>query len=100
MSDKKNLKSSASLWEVNSDNANAPSLRGQIELNAEDIMALSELIANGERAVLSLALWENASDNDRAPVLKGTLELPKEREEKPKATRERATVSRVGRRSL
>jgi hypothetical protein len=100
MSDKK-LKSSISLWEVNSDNANAPALRGQVELNADDIMAISELIANGEKAVLSVALWENASDNDRAPVLKGTLELPKEeRESKPKATRERATVSRAGRRSL
>jgi hypothetical protein len=105
MANEKNLKSSASLWEVNSENANAPVLRGQIELRPEDVLALAELVGNGEKAVLSLALWDNVSDNERAPVLKGTLELPQERETKPKAVkvnRERTLehTVRTGRRSL
>lgn len=74
-------KSRISLWDVESDNDRAPIARGNIQILAEVIEELYELVQDGAEFVeVGVSIWENDSDNDRAPRFTGLIKSPSERE--------------------
>lgn len=76
----KELKSRISLWDVESDNDRAPVARGTIQLTAEVVEELYELIQEGEEMVeLGVSIWTTDSENEKAPSFNGVVKSPSER---------------------
>jgi hypothetical protein len=74
------MKSRISLWDVESDNDKAPVARGTIQLTAEVVEELMELINEGEEYVeLGVSIWTSDSDNEKAPTFTGLVKSPSER---------------------
>lgn len=73
-------KSRISLWDVESDNERAPIARGTIQLTAEVVEELYELVQDGEEYVeLGVSLWTSDSENAKAPSFTGLIKSPSER---------------------
>lgn len=76
----KELKSRISLWDVDSDNDRAPVARGTIQLTAEVVQELYDLVEEGEEIVeLGVSIWTTDSDNEKAPSFNGVVKSPSER---------------------
>lgn len=77
----KELRSRISLWDVDSENEKAPIARGNIQLTAEVVKELIELVDEGEEIVeLGVSIWQSNSDNEKAPSFTGLIKSPSERE--------------------
>lgn len=74
-------KSRISLWDVESDNERAPIARGTIQLTAEVVEELYDLVQEGTDFVeLGVSIWLSDSENERAPKFTGLIKSPSERE--------------------
>lgn len=74
------MRSRISLWNVESDSDRAPIARGTMQITAEVVEELIELINEGAEYVeLGVSIWTSDSDNERAPAFTGLVKSPSER---------------------